>query len=172
VAGYEPPFKIEPLGKQHDRAAFVCEREALTEYFQKTARQHVTNRMCAVFVLVERATGRVAGYYSLSMHSIEAGAVPPEIQKACKLPRRGDLPAALIGRLARDLAFKGQELGPLLAYDAINRVRHAREMVGCVAIVVDPEDEKARHFWINLGFKELQKQSRLFLPAGIIQQLP
>jgi len=87
------PFKIEPLDRHHDRAAFTCESEAQTDYFHKTAKQHDVSGMSAVFVLVETATGRVAGYYTLSMHSIDAGEVPPQLQKTHKLPKGGALPA-------------------------------------------------------------------------------
>jgi ribosomal protein S18 acetylase RimI-like enzyme len=172
VAAGQPRFKIEPLGSCHDRAAFACESEAQTGYFRNTARQHTANAMSAVFVMVETATARIAGYYTLSMHSIDAGEVPPQLQKTHKLPKGGALPAALIGRLARDLNFKGQRIGPMLAYDALKRVRDARDHIGCVAVIVDPDGEEARRFWIKLRFHDLPGQSRLFLPAGTIQKLP
>lgn len=172
MAAEEGQFKIEPLGPHHDRAAFACESAAQTDYLRKTARQHDDTGMSAVFVLTEIATSRVAGYYTLSMHSIDAGEVPPELLKAHKLPRGGELPAALIGRLARDLNFKGQGIGPMLAYDALKRVGEAREHIGCAAVVVDPDGDDARKFWIKLGFHELPDQARLFLPASTLQRLP
>lgn len=171
MAGEIDQFEIEPLD-HHDRAAFECESPAQSKYFRETAGQHRDNAMSAVFVLVETATRRIAGYYSLSMHSIDAGNVPADFLKTHKLPKGGALPAALIGRLARDISFKGQGIGPWLAYDALKRVRDAGEHVGCVAVVVDPDGDRARAFWIKLGFLELPEQSRLFLPMGTIRKLP
>ena len=171
MAVAEPPFKIEPLGDRHDRAAFACESEAQTNYFRQTARQHHESGVSTIFVLTETKTGRIAGYYTLSMHMIAAGDVPPPVLKAYKLPKRGMLPAALIGRLARDLEFQGRGIGPVLAYDALKRVRDAREHIGCVAIVVDPDGEEARRFWIRLVFLELPSQSRVFLPIGTVEHM-
>ncbi len=166
-------FKVEPLGRRHNRAAFTCESAAQTSYFRQTARQHDESGMSAIFVMSETQTGRIAGYYALSMHDIEAGEIPPDLRKKYKLPRSGALPAALIGRLARDLQFKGQGIGPLLAYDALKRVRDARAHVGCIAVVVDPDGTEARKFWREkLGFQELPGRNRLFYPAGMMQRLP
>lgn len=122
--------------------------------------------------MVEVATKRIAGFYTLSMHAIDAGEIPPEAQKKCRLPKHGALSAALIGRLARDLNFKGRGIGSLLAYDALNRIREARKLMGCAAVIVDPDGDEALRFWLKLQFRRLPDQTRLFLPMATVKALP
>ena len=75
------------------------------------------------------------------------------------------LGATLIGRLTRDVAWKGQQTGRLLLADALRRcLRHSAE-AGAVVVVTDPKDEKARAFYGSYGFRQLDER-RLFLPMS------
>lgn len=122
--------------------------------------------------MVDKNTGIVAGYYTLANHSIEAGDVPTEIAKKLKLPKNGSLPAAIIGRLARDITYRGNGLGPLLAVDAFLKAYNASLKMGCVAVVVDPDGEKAMRFWIDLGFVPFPtRPERLFIPMATIKDV-
>ena len=55
-------YLIEPLGSQHDRAAFCCGIEALDIYFQRQAGQDVRKHVAAAFVLVDKSASSIAGY--------------------------------------------------------------------------------------------------------------
>ena len=57
---------VEPLGRQHDRAAFHCGAEALDRYLKQQARQDADKRVAAPFVAVSPPNARVLGYYTLS----------------------------------------------------------------------------------------------------------
>lgn len=163
-------FRIERLDAAHDRASFACESARQTDYFRTTARQHQEKRIASVFVMIDEVSGKVAGYYALSMHTIEAGTLPPETVKAVKLPKTGDLPAVLIGRLARDERYKGQRIGELIAVDAMARALRSSEQVAAVAVVADAENEAAARFWRRLNFIALPSQPlRLFLPMASVQ---
>jgi hypothetical protein len=107
-----PQYRIERLDPaRHQREAFVCESPGLTEYLQKRARKEMDALTSACFVLVtEEDPGRVVGYYSLSQTSIALEKLPESIMK--KLPRYPDVGATLIGRLARDLEWRGKGIGP------------------------------------------------------------
>jgi hypothetical protein len=83
-------------------------------------------------VAVDDQLGLV-GFYSLSAFSIGLGDVPEDL--ATKLPHYDAIPAALIGRLARDVRARGQHVGDFLLADAIGRVLEARERLGVFAIV-------------------------------------
>ena len=58
----------------------------------------VKRKYAACYVLIERSTGKVAGFYTLSAHSIPLNDIAPELAK--KLPR---YPTPNRSRLSRDL---------------------------------------------------------------------
>jgi hypothetical protein len=91
-------FVVEPLGSGHDRTSFVCGVEPLDRYFRNQAGQDVRRRATACFVCQERATGQIAGYYTLSAGSILLTDLPAQLAK--RLPRYPTVPIARLGRLA------------------------------------------------------------------------
>jgi GNAT superfamily N-acetyltransferase len=83
---------------------------------------------------------------------------------AHKLPRYDAIPAALIGRLARDERVRGKGVGELLLADAIQRILGAGRSVAVFAIVVDAKDDRAVDFYQAFGFRAFPLQPRrLFL---------
>jgi hypothetical protein len=104
---------VEPLGRQHDRAAFHCGAEALDRYLKQQARQDADKRVAAPFVAVSPPNARVLGYYTLSASVLTLTDLPDELAR--KLPRYPQLPVTLLGRLAVDQSTKGQGLGVLPA---------------------------------------------------------
>ena len=163
-------YFIEPLGSQHDRAAFCCGIEALDIYFQRQAGQDTRKYVAAPFVLVDKSSGRIAGYYTLSSMSISAGDLPLEIIKKLKPPKYQVLPATLLGRLAIDKDYQGKGLGELLLMDALRRIW--RSEIATMAVVVDAKDESARSFYERYQFiRLLNYPNRLFLPMVTIAKL-
>jgi hypothetical protein len=63
-------YLIEPLGK-HDQAAFSCGVEKLDRYLKQQAGQDGRKRVAAPFVLIEKDSRLIAGYYTLSATSIQ-----------------------------------------------------------------------------------------------------
>lgn len=162
-AGARAPFRIEPLGKRHDRSAFCCGVEALDRYLIHHAGQEARRRIAATFLLVEEGGERIAGYYTLSATTIRLGALPPDIAK--RLPKYPGIPATLLGRLAIDQAFRGQGLGEILLVDALKRT--LRSEIATFAIVVDAKDEHAVTFYKRYGFTPLlDTERKLFLPTA------
>lgn len=156
-------FRIEHLDPaRHRREDFHCESAELTAFLRQRARKEMDARASACFVLVpESDPGRIAGYYTLSQTSVTLAKLPAEIAK--RLPRYPDVGATLIGRLARDLAWKGQDIGRLLLLDALRRSVRMSDEVGAVVVVTDPKDAKARAFYERFGFRVLDER-RLFIP--------
>jgi GNAT superfamily N-acetyltransferase len=165
----QPEFLVEPLDvSRHRREAFVCESAELTEFLHTRARKETKARASACFVLVPVPDrGRIAGFYTLSATNIALEKVPEELAK--KLPRYPELPATLLGRLARDLSFKGQGIGNLLMVDALQRAYETSSVIGSVAIVTDPKDDRAAQFYAEFGFKPLDGR-RLFLPMKAVPE--
>jgi GNAT superfamily N-acetyltransferase len=161
-------FGIEPLGGQHDRAAFSCGIEALDRYLQHQASQDVRRSVAAVFVLHDPETDAVAGYYTLSATSIEPTELPDDLRR--RMPRYASLPAVLLGRLAVDRRYQGQRLGATLLFDALERALIQSSQIAAMAVVVDAKDDSAISFYERYGFQRFAfYPNRLYFPMQTIQ---
>jgi GNAT superfamily N-acetyltransferase len=158
------PTRIEPLSEQHNRASFSCAEPELDDYFRHRAGQDERRNVARVFVAVADDLG-VVGFYSLSTCAIHPGELPKEIAR--KLPHYDTIPAALIGRLARDLRARGRGIGELLVADATKRLLMADRSMAIWAILVDAKNQCAADFYKGLGFAPFpSRSSRLFLPTA------
>ncbi len=161
----EPVFNTEALASKHDRSSFTCGVEPLDRYFQQQATQDIRRRIASCFVMVEKATGAVAGYYTISATSLLLTDLPEA--QAKRLPRHPLVPAVLLGRLAVATTYQGRHLGAALVADAVERA--ARADIAAFAIVVDPKDGEARRFYARFGFSELfGNERRLCVPIESI----
>lgn len=160
-------MRIEPLGPQHDRAAFSSGVEPLDRYFRNQISQDARRNMAAPFVLV-LGDGAVAGYYTLSATSVVLAELPAATVR--KLPHYPSIPATLLGRLAVDQCYRGQGYGRLLLADAL--FRSVRSEIASFAVVVDAKDEDARRFYERESFFPFPDQPlRLFRPIADIADL-
>ena len=152
---------IEPLGKHH-RAAFSCGVTALDDWFHLRAGQDEKRNAARVFVAIDDQR-RIVGFYSLSSFTLTIADLPHQYAK--HLPRYDLIPAALIGRLARDQRVRGEGVGDLLLADAVRRVIGASRSLAVFAIVVEATDEKA--FYRDFGFAPFPSRPlRLFMPVS------
>ena len=160
-------FRVEPLNTRHQRTVFRCGIAELDSYLQRQARQDVERGLAAVFVLTpDGAT--VAGFYTLSAHSIQAADLPENVAK--KLPRF-PLPVTLLGRMAVSESVRGQRLGEFLLMHALERACFGSRQVASWAVVVDAK-AGARDFYLKYGFMPLPSNpDRLFLPMKTIDRL-
>lgn len=159
---------MQPLGSHHNRVDFFCGVEPLDRYLHKQAGQDARKYFAAPFVLVDKISGRVAGYYTLSATSINIGDLPVEIAK--KLPKYPVAPAILLGRLAVDQNYRAQGLGEILLMDAFER--SLRSGIAAMAVVVDAKDDQARSFYEHYEFIRFPDYpNRLFLPMTTIAKL-
>ena len=154
---------IEPLGK-HDRAACSCGVASLDDWFRLRAGQDEKRNVARVFVAIDDRGG-IVGFYSLSSFTLTIADLPPNYAK--RLPHYDAIPAALIGRLARDEKVRSEGVGDLLLADAVRRVIGAARSLAVFAIVVEATDEKAAVFYHNFGFVPFPNSPlRLFMPAS------
>jgi predicted GNAT family N-acyltransferase len=161
--------RIEPLGKHHDRAAFSSGSPPLDQYFKNQAGQAVEKKLAAVFVLTPDGK-TVHGYFTLSSFVVKLDELPEKIAK--KLTKMGEVPATLIGRLARSVDLKGKGVGELLLADALKKALLNSVTVASWAVVVDAKDEKAIAFYKRYGFIEFPgTTNRLFLPMNSLREL-
>lgn len=91
--------------------------------------------------------------------------LPPEHAK--RLPRYDRIPAAVIGRLARDERVHGMGIGELLLADAVRRALDAARSLAVFAIVVDAKNDESAAFYCDFGFAPFpSRPRRLFMPAS------
>jgi GNAT superfamily N-acetyltransferase len=163
----ESPFRLEPLGKLHDREAFRCGVDSLDAYLKTQASQDMRRKANAVFVLVEKeAPGRIAGYFTLCAYGVSPGTIPEEAKK--HLPRYPLVSATLLGRLAVSLDFQGRGIGSMLLACALRKAYENAAVVGSCIVVVDAIDERAAAFYRAHGFIALPESMRLILPMRTI----
>ena len=164
------PEHICPLEKAHDRKSFDCGNDDLNRYLREQARQDAEKRVAAPFVLTQPGSPAVLGFYTLSSSIIPVGELPPDLMK--RLPRYGQLPVTLLGRLAVDRSVGGRGVGEFLLVDALRRSLEAAQQIAAMAVIVDAKDERAKTFYRHFDFQPFQQTPlRLFLPMGQIASL-
>jgi ribosomal protein S18 acetylase RimI-like enzyme len=162
------PFRLEPLGSQHDRSLFRCGEDSLGRYFQTQVTQDIRRRIANCFVAVENVTSHVAAWYTISAASIPLVDLPPDDIK--RLPRYPTVPAVRIGRLAVDQRFQRRGLGASLLADAAARTWKAD--VAAFTLLVDAKNDRAVAFYRRFGFRILASRPRtLFLSLATAQKV-
>jgi GNAT superfamily N-acetyltransferase len=158
-----PPYRIELLTKEHNRADFSCGVAALDRYLREQASQDMRRRAASCYVAVDSGTSALAGYYTLAASGIPLTDLPEQLIK--KLPRYQSVPVALLGRLAVDRAYQGKNIGSGLLGNAVQRA--LRSEIAVAAIVVAAKDEKAEAFYRHHNFLRFGS-----LPHQLIMHLP
>jgi ribosomal protein S18 acetylase RimI-like enzyme len=162
-------WRIETLGKKHDRSDFDCGRESLNTFLLRHAAQNARKDISRTYVCLPDDSNVVAGYYTLSSGSISFQTLPGEIRS--RLPRY-PVPTAHLGRLALDTRFQGHGLGGILLVDALKRIEPLSDQIGICAVTVYALDDKARGFYQAYGFLTLKDDpDHLFLPLATIRKL-
>lgn len=158
-------LRIEGLDARHARDTFTSGVDALDRYLASQASQDAKRGFASVFVAVENGSGRVCGFYTLSMAGVAVDLLPERLQR--KLPRYPTVPAVRLGRLAVAATDKGRGLGKWLLMDAM--ARSLASEVAWAAFVVDAKDETARGFYLQYGFLGLADDPlHLFLPRATV----
>lgn len=161
-------FRVEPLGRHHDRLSFSCGVPELDDYLHRQASQDQARKLAACHVAVDpEAPTQILGYYTLSTYGIRLGELPTETTR--RLPKYPLLPAALIGRLAVSSEFQGQRLGEHLLMDALQRILHLADEIAVHAVVVDAKHQAAADFYARYDFRPFPSEPlRLFIPLATV----
>jgi GNAT superfamily N-acetyltransferase len=167
-------YRIDPLGKPHDRQAFTCGVDSLDGYLKTQASQDMKRKSTAVFILSsaespEKIPTTILGYFSLSAYALEQDVIPEVARR--HLPRYPMVGATLIGRLAVASAWQGRGLGAVLLSEALRKAYENAAVVGSSMVVVDALDESAANFYARSGFLKLPDSMRLILPMATIGEI-
>lgn len=136
----------EPLDENHDVDAFDCGEPVLNDWLRRRAQVNQASGASRTYVVCEEK--RVVAYYALASGAIVQAGVPGKFRRNMPDP----VPVVVLARLAVDRNRQGQGLGRALFRDAVRRVVNAAETIGIRGIVVHAISEKARKFYIALGF--------------------
>lgn len=160
-------FEINPYDKvRHGEArkAFDCGTPDLNHYFQVQMSQDLRSRFTSCFV-ADNEEGVIIGYYTLASSAFSLAELSEEQKKELKVRGYQNAPAALMGRLAVDVRFKGQGFGGVLLADALDKVMGSG--VGTFAVIVDAKDNNAKQFYEHNGFIPFPTNAMsLFLPLS------
>lgn len=163
------PYIIEPLNK-HLRTDFSCGIEQLDRYIKTQAGQDLKKNVSVTYVLTEKNSHFVLGYYSISTIGIFPGELPDDLTK--KLPKYPMLPGVLLARLAVDEKYKGNGFGSFLLVDALRRGLALSKQIGISAVIVEAKNEAAIEFYKHFGFIALiDNKSKLFMPLSSLKML-
>jgi GNAT superfamily N-acetyltransferase len=135
-------YRVEPLADGHDLDNFACGHGELDEWLRRHARS-ARGQGTRTHVLVEEASGTIAGYFALSPHLIEREQAPRHIGRGA--PQR--IPAILLAKLALDERLQGQGLGAELLVHALTTIIAAARSAGGRIVVVDAIDDAAASFY-------------------------
>ena len=152
------------LTAAHDLSRFDCGNHALNDWLKGHAlkSEGVSAR---TYVVCENNV--VIGYYCIATGSVERRALPSKMKRQQGLPDQ--MPVAIIGRLARNVTYRGKGLGLDLLQDAFTRILSASAIIGVRCIMVHAIDDEAAKFWKANEFIEHPESSRiLFMSVDTI----
>jgi len=157
---------------EYDWSGFDCGETSLNIFLtEHLARQHGGRILRGYLLLTEEPMPKVMGYYTLSGSCFERETLPSNTQKR-KIPYT-NVPSVTLGRLAVHKDIQGQEWGTLLVTHAMKVVYKASQAVGVHGMFVDALNDKAKQFYLKLGFVGLTGNNAhsLFYPTKSIEKL-
>jgi GNAT superfamily N-acetyltransferase len=133
----------DPVGE------FDCGVASLDDWLARRALRNEERGDSRTYVVIDAATSRIAGYYSLASWSVARK------QAGGWLARNAPetVSVILLGRLAVDQAAQGAGLGGDLVTHAVRNVTIAANVVGARALVAEAIDEAAAQFYRLFGFE-------------------
>jgi ribosomal protein S18 acetylase RimI-like enzyme len=169
-------YVITPLDpEKHDRAAFSCGVEQVDNFFRKTANKLSKADNLRVWVMSE-PDGAVMGFYAVNAHSVSYQDLP--VAFARTRPGHGEIPAAFIAMIGRDVRYAGGGYGADLLVDCLQRIGRASEALGIAVAMLDVLDcgtpertARRKALYLEYGFQPLPTNPmRLFLPTATIRR--
>jgi len=140
-------LRIEALGAAHRRDGFDCGEPVLNEFLSRLAGQQQRRGFGKTYAALADDGTTIIGFVTVSAGQLAASALPP----ALKLPRY-PVPILRIGRLAVDSRHQGRGVGSALLRFALNLAHDWSEHVGLYGVAVEAKHERARAFYLGLGF--------------------
>lgn len=141
---YEP---LRKLAATDDVDLFDCGQPSLNEFLRRYALVNQQANSSQTYVCC--SGGRVAGFYSLAVGSVEPETAAARVVKGLA---RHPVPVMILARLAVDQRHQGAGLGRALLKDALLRTAQAADIAGIRAVLVHAKDDAARDWYLGWGF--------------------
>lgn len=145
LQGYEPIRKLRVADAVE---SFDCGQAALNQFLQRFALTSEKSNGAQTYVCCH--SGVVAGFYSLTVGSVDSASAAPRVVKG--MPQH-PVPVMILARLAVDLQHQRVGLGAALLKDALKRTAQAADIAGIRALLVHAKDEPARRWYQNWEFE-------------------
>jgi GNAT superfamily N-acetyltransferase len=142
---YQP---IRKLADGDGVDGFDCGQPALNQFIQRFAWVSQKSNSAQTYVCTHQ--GQVAGFYSLTVGSVEYNAGSTRLTKG--LPKH-PVPVMILARLAVDTQHQSVGLGKALLKDALLRTAQAADIAGIRALLVHAKDETARQWYEQWEFE-------------------
>lgn len=136
------------LSPEHDLGSFNSGNATLDEWLLKRALKNQESGASKIFVVCD--DNRVVGYYALATGSVERDIATGNFSRGMPEP----IPVIVLGRLAIDQSYQGQQLGAALLKDAMLRTVTIANNVGVRGLLVHVISEDAKRFYLKYGFQE------------------
>jgi predicted N-acetyltransferase YhbS len=157
---------IHLLGAEHRREGFNCCDAALNEFLLRQAGQQQRRGFGKTYVAVAEDGVTITGFITVSAGQVATTSLPSQL----KLPRY-PAPMLRIGRLAVDVQHQGEGIGLDLLAFALRLAVEFSQRVGLYAVVVDAKHDKAKAFYLKLGFIAcVDNPLCLYLPIATLEQ--
>ncbi len=151
-------FRTPRLLSEYDQIGqFDCGVEVINDWLAKHSKR-ARSLGTAVAYISQLENGAVAGFYTLSMHSLDRAQTGDWLSR--NSPQK--IPAVKLGMLAVDKTYQGQGLGEDLLQNALRKAYDAARPIGVKAITVEPYDDSVRTFYLKRGFKEVPGSKSLY----------
>ena len=135
---------------RHDRAAFTCGTERIDNFLKITAAKYLAGDTGRIWVVVERDGDRLAGFYAIGPHSIDASELEPDMKK--RLPNYDRIAAYYLSMIGTRSDVQGKGVGSFRLADALKRCVQASEQMGGRFVVLDTINEDAAKLYGGSDF--------------------
>jgi predicted N-acetyltransferase YhbS len=142
-----PRVLLERLDAHHDVSTFDSGNEVLDAWLRRHALP--AQRIDSARTFVATRSGRVVGYFSLTMGSVLRAEAPAKLVRGMPAYPVG---MVLLARLAVDQSQQGRGAGAMLLAEALRKAVAAGEVAAARLIVVDAVDDDAAAFYRRYGF--------------------
>ena len=139
---------IRKLSATDQVDGFDYVQPALNQFLQRQALNNQRANSAQTYVCCEN--GRVLGFYSLTVGSVDHEDAPERVVKGLA---RHPVPVMLLARLAVDQRFQRRGMGAALLKDALRRTMQAAGIAGIRAVLVHAKDDSAQQWYRGFDFK-------------------
>lgn len=150
---------IEPFdATRHDRSSFTCGVERIDDFLKITASKYMGSDSGRIYAAVERAGGRLVGFYALGPHAIDASSLEEDMRR--RTPNFDRIPAFLLSMIAAHVDVGNRGVGGFLLADALRRCLRASDEIGGRFVVLDAIGDDAARLYARYGFSPLASDPR------------